>query len=227
MPLCRTLLLLALAFGASTSVFGQTKAPWLWTVEERIQARRDPRLRQERVERYMRRAATDARAHTPMTRPWDVVEGNYDPQLFFPTELFARFVKSSFITLPGVRLLRAQEYSTSILRTPAEWQSVEPLVAPLVSNLRRESDLVAALASKEHAQGALRSELAHVLADRPAVLCAALSDVRALFGAGQFDRFLYEVEAKGSFIVHETGPRSGSVQAFDENVLRTERQCAR
>jgi hypothetical protein len=172
----------------------------------------------------------DGRAHTLGRKPappFDVIEGNRNPELLFPTELFPIFIRRTFITLPKVYPMTLREYSRDLFRNPEELTRLEPLVAGYVSTLRRELELgerLAAVAGRERA--AVVEQLEKNKTEQCRELALALRAVRRQYGRERFDRFLYEAVTKNLTIVSEPpGAANGDSSEYLRNAIRIEKEC--
>lgn len=67
-----------------------------------------------------------------------IVEGNRNPELFLPTELFHRLVLLAFVTQPKFYPLNIAEYSHDLFRRPAELQRLATITLAYSQTLRRE-----------------------------------------------------------------------------------------
>ena len=181
-------IVLLLSFAASFAAPAQTasskvKAPWQWTVDERIAARCDAAAARARVEwaRQKRLAPTTEPAGRGR---WidlnDAIIGKYSPELVLPSEVFASLINIGFI-YEGTREPMALSVETSGL-PPTFWSELEMVAGPYIASVRERKQTVAT----EEARATWRS--------RESMLCAArvdaLAKARALFGE-PLDRFMY------------------------------------
>lgn len=190
-------LLLGTLANAARSV-DATKPPWAWSVEERINRRTNPVLATERV-----RAAMRAEEHVPRvtsnsaasTEVLDVIDGNINPELFLPTEIFERLLTLSFVVEDSWR--PSWERAARDAGLPVDfWNRLETISAPYVTELRWRYDLL----QRAKANPAQRSQFeAQILGLSPAICrdsLPALAKARSVFGPN-FDRFMYTTIARG------------------------------
>ena len=175
----------SLPFAAAATPPHTPRQPWEWTTAERIAARRDPEKRRERVQ-----AAADERRKRgaqdgPMTA--DVLDGNRNPELFFPTELFEHLVRS-WAVMPEVWPKIMSQRATDLFRNPDEWERFAASAADYAALLRDEHGA---------ARAQDQSRVAEIHMHKCAVSARALREARRAFGRERFDRMLYEAVAPG------------------------------
>jgi hypothetical protein len=192
---------------------GLDKAPWNWTVPERVAALKDPAQRAARVREHYERQARPGR-EADLVGPTDVIDGNLHPELFFPTELMESLVRSAFVTLPSVYPTVVRRRTSDLFREEQEWVRFSEIAAPLAAALRKERVIA------ENSTGATASALS-ALGLQPEI-CAALSEAlrksRNSFGKERFERMLYEVVPQSRVVFVEGAD-------FVEAKARKEEQC--
>ena len=213
-PVCALVLLI------TSSVPGQAKkkAPWLWTLEERIAEITNRERARERVAE--RRAQEPQASHDP--RVVDDFNGRAHPELFLPVEVFEQLLRLTFINdTPATQELRdAWMPQVTGHGLPADfWDRLETISAAYVAETRAVTEL-------------LRTE--HQLLDakrRPDLLAArhdsvcrtradALERARREFGRERFDRFLYEVIAVNMFSTYfDTPANPAALRRVEEGCL--------
>lgn len=201
-------LLLVLALTSPT--FAATKAPWLWTTEERERDTKDPEKRAQRIQenREFRKRMPPMPPLPPLPgqkQPRKVIEpdddaidGNLHPELFYVTELFENLVTSSFLTLPQIYPRVVVDRSSDLFRAPGEWAQFTEIVAEYATLLQRERQLVttASRATPEEL-AAINRQLASLRVHQCVAGSEALRKARQAFGKERFDRMLYEVVPPG------------------------------
>lgn len=198
------------------------KKPWMYTIEERIALRTDPRLARERV------AAADrlqprSESRDPAARPWvDDIDGKTHPELFLPNQVFGNLVEVAFVSNPRTREAVQRGFASEIARhgLPADfWQRLETISTVYISDSTAIWKILAGMRRQEgaaHARSQAQLDLKNLDACRSRV--DALAAARREFGQDLFDRFLYEVIAVGMFSVTD--------RLYDAEVLsRSERGC--
>jgi hypothetical protein len=183
------LLLVYLAVSAPVAIAAPEKPAWRWSDTERIAARTDASSAAARVQAFMARADSDGpRARTeavhPSSRmPFDIIDGNVHPELFFPTELLRHFVLLAFVTRPNGLAQNVAEYSSDLFRQPGELDQLEAIAAPYTAALRAERDL---LAERHEARGRaaanVNAELTVVRGEECRAMASVFSSARQQFG---------------------------------------------
>lgn len=176
------------------------KPPWLWTDDERVRARLDPEQREERLRRARERSASAGRTDPRRAMPLDVIDGQRDPALFFPTQLFERLVRNAFVTVPEYYENVVTQRSSDLFRRREEWIRFEEITRDFASLLASEMAIAQGKAparSLADTSGSTSDATA-----RRALKCTAkaraLRAARAEFGRERFDRMLYEVAASST-----------------------------
>jgi len=215
MPLTRVaLLLLGVGFWTGAVLAQEVevrkvKEPWEWTTEERLEARYDPQGINQRNLR-----ATEEWGATPKTLQDEAsrmirVDGEWNPELFLPWELFQHLVGSGYLgpqeflePWREVRMDRARHLPLG----ERFWQRLETAIGPYLALARAERQGLETPRGLADSTDDADAEVASQL------LCEARADAleaaRQEFGAQTFDRFLYEAVAPGVGIGHsvDRGP---------------------
>lgn len=182
-----------------------TKKPWQWTMEERIAARVDAGAARRRIETLKSKGAdarlrimTDAQSTQAAQEPKDYIDGRAHPELFFPHEILALFLRSAY----GAEDEAAAGFRTSAsdaaihLGLPGDFMTVfEQRAATLIALELRETALRDALSD---GNGDLRtaSELRMLTSEQCAARIVAIQELRELYG-DRIDEFLYVALAPG------------------------------
>lgn len=199
-----TSLVVALLFVVTTVFAGDppathTKKAWEWTTEERIASRTNAALAADRV-RAMKgsspasRIASNSASGARMT---DGIDGNRNPELFLPHELFEILIRHGYVGETWRDYYAPDMLVASNL--PADfWDRLEVAAPDYVAGVQRENEL---LLKMKGATPAERERLQREIASMIPTMCrariAGLRNARKAFGAS-FDRFLYEHVAPGS-----------------------------
>lgn len=187
---------LALVMLGSLSIAGGAQeAPrksWQLSDEERLARRFDPANRELRV-----RASANWRGGAKR----DVVEGQRDPDLFLPWELWGWLVETSFgqerqlqEDFQAARLERARDLDLG----PDFWDRLEEVSSSYVRSLAELKALALearGLQGDDRASDDRRVEQLEIAACRARV--ESLDFARRTFGRETLDRFLYEAVAPG------------------------------
>ncbi|HEX9984206.1 MAG TPA: hypothetical protein VGF69_13145 [Thermoanaerobaculia bacterium] len=185
------LLLLTSYFALASD--NSAKPAWELTLDERLAARTNATGAAERIARHARSARHGARVSTAA---WaDVIDGNVNPELFLPTELFQSVVRRGFV---GETWRDAHQQDLEALQLPADfWDRLERVAGPFIGDLRQQEAL---LVSGKEMDAAGRAEIDRRLAASYPTLCRhradALAAARAEFGP-LLDRFMYEYVVRG------------------------------
>lgn len=192
-PVCALVLLI------TSSVPGQAKkkAPWLWTLDERIAERTNRDRARERV--------AAARARQPRAefdeKIVDDFNGRSHPELFLPVQVFEELVMITIVhdTVATQELRDAWMAQVISHGLPADfWDRLKTITASYVA----ETHAVHELLRTEHElpEADRRPDL---LSARHDAVCRtradALERARQEFGRERLDRFLYEVMAVNMF----------------------------
>jgi hypothetical protein len=151
----------------------------------------------------------DIAGATPAGR--DVVQGNKNPELFLPFELYQDLLMRAFSPVPEVSQAYRDEYLSRSGGSRFDndfWQRLEQTARPYLDAIKAQRALVK---EYQEAHPGRRAEI-----DRQAdargtedcrLLVQSLETVRATFGREAFDRFLYEAVA--SSMTHASGSGGG------------------
>ncbi len=187
----------------------KVKEPWEWTTEERLEARYDPQGISQRNLRAMEEwGQTPEKLHGETSRMIRI-DGEWNPELFLPWELFQHLVGSGYLDPQEfrqpwreVRMDRAQHLPLG----ERFWQRLETAVGPYLALVRAERQGFETPRRLADSTAEADAEVASQL------LCEARADAleaaRQEFGGQTFDRFLYEAVAPGVGIGHsaDRGP---------------------
>ncbi|HEX7151645.1 MAG TPA: hypothetical protein VF618_09175 [Thermoanaerobaculia bacterium] len=170
---------------------------WEWTLEERLAERTSAAAAAERVTRYLRSTQQNSTRRAP-NAPAEVIDGNLEPQLFVPTELFQSVIRRGFV---GETWRDVHVQDLAAVGLPRDfWERLERLAGPFVEDLRRQEAL---LTQAKDLGAAGREEINRQIAAEYPLVCRhraeALAAARAEFGP-LLDRFMYEHIARGQII---------------------------
>ncbi len=197
------LTLLAPSVFAQTATWTTAKPPWVWTVEERIAARLDPVAIEQRSARH----AASLRGHdgtvhsqtsATTTSTHVVIDGNVNPELFLPFELFNTLLGGVDPQLP----VREREISQAMLNSrihelgydPKQfWTDLSEIAAGYYAVRDRKVHLPPSRGVQTSDQEQTRTTSIAMCRAR----FDALSAARAKYGTATFDRFLYTVVPPG------------------------------
>lgn len=199
-----TILLSFSAFAATAADCGDAegrRAPWEWTLEERLAARFDTGLAKQRAAFARAEAAEVGAPATAVADDPYAVDGRRNPELFLPAELFGQLL-DGLAHDPNFR-----DVSRSVLRDgirdfgfdeDAFWRDLARLSSGFVDLSAKRAALENTLRTAGPTE---QRELRKQLEDLGRKLCAqrvaALANARRYFGQEKFDRFLYTVVAPG------------------------------
>jgi hypothetical protein len=205
------MLLAAVAGHAQSSESAKTaphlKSAWEWSDEERIAARANPTMAAERARTLSirgLRADSDSITKTEHPSPHviDIVDGNRNPELFLPTELFELLTNEVFVEEDSWRNAYTPHLAGAGL--PADfWDRLAIADGEYLSDLMRQHRLL--LSGKKG--GSLSKEIVDErISGMSALLCQhraeALARARHEFGIS-LDRFLYVHVASGTAMYFE------------------------
>jgi len=198
------------------------KSAWEWTNAERIAARANPAMAAERLRKQSTRGLqANTNSMTAVEHPSphvvDIVDGNRNPELFLPTELFELLTNEVFVEGDSWRGAYTAQLADAGL--PADfWDRLAAADGEYLSDLIRQHRLL--LSGKKG--GSLGKEVVDKkIAGMSATLCQhraeALIKARHEFGPA-LDRFLYEHVASGTAMYFEE-------PADPERLRASERGC--
>lgn len=184
-----------MVLAAATADAQRRKAPWEWTLEERLTARCDPKLARARADRYREWASKEELSIKSGRRPSDnsgivdVIDGKQNPELFLPHELFESLIRKGFVG-DTWRDFMAEEIPKAGL--PEDfWERLEHIAPALIDVMLRMDQL---LEGGRNATEAERNALNEALTALHQDLCReradALARAQAEFGK-PLDRLLY------------------------------------
>lgn len=200
-------LLTFLASRAAAQTDKQQRPIWAWDDDTRIAQRLDPAAITQRLAAHTRQMATHPSsgritAEQASDAPAFVIDGDRNPELFLPFELFETLLNAID---PGVgdekdRRALHERYEPHLralgFDSVAFWTDLST-VARLYLTARSNRDTVALRA--DSASPEERRQLQARLATMPVELCRArfetLNRARAHFGPSRFDEFLYTAVA--------------------------------
>lgn len=207
----------------SVSFAGDGKPPWAWTAAERSNARLDPAKRAAR--RAEQRARAMARGGADASRAGataEVLDGDANPELFYPTELFESLVRSAFVSLPQIYPRVVRERSSDLFRDAREWERFADIVAPFAAALAEERYLLDVQSKGDPSTTPRAIQRLVVLRQQKCgLLGQAISTARASFGRERFDRMLYETVPRGSSVSFSPG----GLESADAIQLQREETC--
>jgi hypothetical protein len=200
---------LALA-GSPTGGRVQSKAPWLWTDEERLAARFDAAAQTARVEAFMTtrgEAPAAGRVKStavfqPSNRPADIILGRDHPELLMPFEIFGIFVRAAY----G----REDDVAQSVRRDAQEKATALGLPTDFLATLERESiELIRVERDYGDADSAYSRRKPTTVGETAArqksfearacpLRTQAIKQLRSIYGV-RFYQFLYSAIAPGVF----------------------------
>lgn len=209
-------------FAIAGLVRGDTtqRPAWQWTNAERIAATKSERNRSNRVKAAAELdAQLEGRDTTESSNDGDVIDGSRNPELFFPWELFDKFVER--ITSSPLYRQAHQASAYDFLRADSEWQRVLELVTP-VMEAQKESK---AVRDRAVISAARTNEIKDALAASHRRQCLAVRDALRLayaeFGEERVNRFLYESIAPSQSISFAPLPsRGGDSAALKERLAQ-------
>jgi hypothetical protein len=180
------------------------RAPWEWTLNERLALRHNPSAAAERVraEQQSGRTSRFATNATPMTADLaDFISGSAHPELLLPWEIFDHMMAMAYSDDSDIRsTFREATSKAAEVSLPADfWSRLEPISAAYLSDVRQLHELHRRNVRTTAVSPRIAAEtvaLEHLKCfDRAAAIAAARND----FGE-TFDRLLYQVIARGMFI---------------------------
>ena len=207
-PILFTMLFLGISTHASQNANQTRKAPWLWTIDERLAARYDSataavRVREHQVEAaaYGKRAAAEV-VPTP-SGDVDFISGRAHPELLLSRELFDYTMLNAYADDPRARSIFREWLTPRLAATglPADfWRQLELLSLPYLSDSKQLYEL-------HRGRRVTDADVKRRIADETVALenlkcrdrADAIAAARKTFGE-KFDRFLYESVAPSMFV---------------------------
>jgi hypothetical protein len=191
--------ILPLLFFASVLAADESlKAPWQWTLEERIAKRLSDasvRERAARAERELEEPGGPEFVRQLSTHGGlkAAIDGRYEPELFMPFELFGGLIGSFNPTLPDMRSRFSADIRAAGWDEGAFWKTIREALGPYWELNEKSMALEARAKSLARAERhAVEAEAQSLGVRQCALRAEALQSVRAHYGADAFDRFLYE-----------------------------------
>ncbi len=206
--------MIVLTFAVAARGQESQRQPWKWTDEERIAKRFDPSSMHSREDAYV--AKTEGAA---VAIGREVVDGDKNPELFLPTELYRNLLMRAFSPVPEASQVFRDVYQSKSggLRIDDDfWRRLERTARPYLDSIETQRAL-----GKEYqtAHPGRRAEIDRQEAERGMTDCRLviqnLASARATFGWEAFDRFLYEAVAPGSFSMSVNGTSDDSLISAD------------
>ncbi len=206
--------MVVLTFAVAARGQGSQRPPWKWTDEERIAKRYDPASMHSREDAYV--AKTEGAA---VAIGRDVVDGDKNPGLFLPIDLYRALLMRAFSPVPEASQVFRDGYQSKSggLRIDDDfWQRLERTARPYLDSIETQRAL-----GKEYqtAHPGRRAEIDRQADEFGKEDCRLrvqnLETARATFGREAFDRFLYEAVAPGSFSTSVNGTSDDSLISAD------------
>ena len=182
---------------------GDTKPPWLWSADERVQERFRPDAAAARRESAMRRMRKAPDGMWP-------IDGNVNPELFFPWELMDRLLR--FQSAEPSRLILMREALRGDIASAGWdyddfWRELDGAAGNYNAAFRQ------ALDEQEASRGRRESRSPDRAAAVDLEICRsraeALRAMRERFGRESFDKFLYTAMARG-YVTWSNGKRDAA-----------------
>ncbi|MEP7012583.1 MAG: hypothetical protein ABJC13_19855 [Acidobacteriota bacterium] len=198
------LLITGLLLAAAARGQDSPRPPWKWTDEERISKRYDPSSMRSRENAYVAETegALDAAGR-------DVVQGDKNPELFLPIELYQDLLMRAFSPLPEASQGFRDEYQSKSggIRIDNDfWQRLEQVARPYLDSIKAQRALAKEYQTAHPGRRAEIDRQAEEFGKKDCRLHAqSLETARATFGREAFDRFLYEAIAPGTLSVSVYG----------------------
>lgn len=191
------------------------KAPWEWTLEERLAKRLDPVARKRRVD-----VAVAGRNRADDNRPVDVIRGTSDPELLMLSEIYTTFMRVAY----GYEDEIAREFRRDalnkavVLGLPQDFLDVVERESEEFLRLqRRELELEERMYGGGTYPPSAPSEIRNLRSAQCSVRAAAIRRLRQIFGVRKFDQFLYSAIAPGVFYDFlEPTPTAATLRAREE-----------
>ena len=171
---------------------------WQWTDEERLAKRYDPSSMRSRESAYVERS--EGRV---VAAGRDIVQGERDPELFLPFELYQSLLMQAFSPLPEASEVFRDGYkerSGGAWFGDDFWQRLEQSARLYLDSIKAQR---ARAKEYQTAHPGRRAEIDLEADEFGKAACRlriqSLETVRATFGREAFDRFLYEAVAPSQF----------------------------
>ena len=200
---------------------GSGKAPWEWTLDERIAARTDPQAARERLREPGMRRPVPVEQSSPAAAPVvEAFDGTTHPELFLPYQVFEQLIIMAFAAHPRSTQVNRAGLNPEVVKhgLPADfWERLEVIATVHTADQRAVWDSLAAVGRQS---GAARQRAEEILQMKNLDACRsradALAAARKEFGQERFDRFLYEVIAIHMFTVGDRLPDADLLRKAEE-----------
>ncbi|HJQ35680.1 MAG TPA: hypothetical protein VKB93_00945 [Thermoanaerobaculia bacterium] len=209
----------------------RVKAAWEWTLEERLAKRLDVQQIRERDAAREENVGTPQWMRVPGAEsPQYVIDGQRDPELFMPFELFVSLLRGVTPPTPGIdptsRDFAREQYRSRIAEFGWQeelfWKTVEIASAEYLrydtERLALRLEQIQTLPPPERRRK-LEGQIEGLSHKQCVARAEALRTVRAKLGAESFDRFLYGVVAPGMALM-SSDPDDASRLRFLEGGCR-------
>jgi hypothetical protein len=199
------------------------KAPWRWTLDERLAGRDNAvaataRLLDARMRESSLLAKTASTSKQPTLDDFDFISGKTHPELFVPWELFDHMMEMAYADDPevGSNFREARRSSLASSGLPADfWNKLEAISVAYLSDRRQTRDLHKRAVSDSALKNRIRIQTASLETLKCRDRAAAIAPAHQNFGE-KFDRFLYEGIAPTMTI---TVGRSGRISPTREHEI--------
>jgi|GEM_PF-6253519 len=178
------------------------KAPWQWTLEERIAARYNPERMRERVERGARQAAKQDYEVPPGQQ---TISGHEEPEQFLPTEVMSELLYTVFGSNREARQIWRRVFEERLaaagVKLPADfYRDLSILANEHLGRLHRARQKAQELPNlKGNERAKALKEIQALQQGGCERTFELLTQARALFGQKTFDEILYVGIAVGKW----------------------------
>jgi hypothetical protein len=184
------------------------KRSWEWTREDRLEARFDAKSVMQRAQArqdHLNHLPPTPGGKPPQTGLQNVIDGDRNPELFLPVELFVSLVEASFILAPDWYPDQIRRWSNDVLSIEDDWKTFSEITEDLVADIRSELEGNSPEKRQKTTDG-------HVSARCALITTAAIQRSRATFGHTEFDRFLYTVVTRNKSVASRWIPGEAAKQ---------------